>query len=127
MTVSYDRYGGGCMRIVAVVVFIVECVLSHTPGDRSGRQSETLAKLSGVDEGLLRRLAHVFLFLVLGVLTGAGFGWIGIGAAAVWAVVDELTKPLIPGRHFSWIDVGLNLVGVAAGCLVWMVVYNAVL
>lgn len=92
------------MRFAAVVVFIVECVLSHTPGDRSGRQSETLAKLSGVDEGLLRRLAHVFLFLVLGVLAGAGFGWIGIGAAAVWAVVDELTKPFIPGRHFSWID-----------------------
>ena len=46
------------MRFAAVVVFIVECVLSHTPGERSGRQSETLAKLSGVDEGLLRRLAH---------------------------------------------------------------------
>ena len=70
------RIGGGSMRFAAVVVFIVECVLSHTPGDRSGRQSETLAKLSGVDEVLLRRSAHVFLFLVLGVLAGAGFGWI---------------------------------------------------
>jgi len=115
------RIGGGSMRFAAVLVFIVECVLSHTPGDRSGRQSETLAKLSGVDEGLLRRLAHVFLFLVLGVLTGAGFGWIGIGAAAVWAVVDEATKPLVPGRHFSWIDVGLNLVGVAVGVGLWLV------
>ena len=109
------------MRLAAVAVFIVECVLSHTPGDRSGRQSETLAKLSGVDEGLLRRLAHVFQFLVLGVLTGAGFGWIGIGTAAVWAVVDEATKPLVPGRHFSWIDVGLNLVGVAVGVGLWLV------
>lgn len=115
------------MRFAAVVVFIVECVLSHTPGDRSGRQSETLAKLSGVDEVLLRRSAHVFLFLVLGALAGAGFGWIGIGSAAVWAVVDELTKPLIPGRHFSWIDVGLNLAGVAVGVGLWLVVYNAVL
>lgn len=115
------QIGGGSMRFAAVVVFIVECVLSHTPGDRSGRQSETLAKLSGVDEGLLRRFAHVFLFLVLGVLAGAGFGWIGIGAAAVWAVVDELTKPLVPGRHFSWIDVGLNLAGVAVGVGLWLV------
>lgn len=109
------------MRFAAVVVFIVECVLSHTPGDRSGRQSETLAKLSGVDEGLLRRSAHVFLFLVLGVLARAGFGWIGIGAAAVWSFVDELTKPLVPGRHFSWIDVGLNLAGVVAGIGLWLV------
>lgn len=115
------------MAYSAVVWLGIEVWLSHTSGPRSGYQSETLAKLSGVDEVLLRRSAHVFLFLVLGALAGAGFGWIGIGSAAVWAVVDELTKPLIPGRHFSWIDVGLNLAGVAVGVGLWLVVYNAVL
>lgn len=111
------------MRFAAVVVFIVECVLSHTPGDRSGRQSETLAKLSGVDEGLLRRFAHVFLFFLLGLLTAFGFGWWAFVFCVVWSVADEWTKRWIRGRHCSAVDIGLNLVGVAAGCLVWLVVF----
>lgn len=28
------------------------------------------------------------------------------------------TKPLIQGRHFSWFDVGLNLLGTVIGGLV---------
>ena len=110
------------MRLAAVVVFIVEFVLSHTPGDRSGAESKTLSRLTGIKEGLLRRAAHVFLFAVLGLLAGLGFGWYGIGFAALWSVVDEATKPLVPGRHCSAIDMLLNLVGVVLGMLVWMVV-----
>ena len=43
-----------------------------------------------------------------------------MAAAVVWSFADEATKPLIPGRHFSWIDVGLNLVGCVPGLLVWL-------
>lgn len=110
------------MRFAAVVVFIVECVLSHTPGDRSGEESAWLARTTGIKEGLLRGGAHVFLFSILSVFAALGFGWIGIGVATVWTVIDEATKPLIPGRHFSVLDVGLNLIGVVVGIGLWLVV-----
>lgn len=111
------------MRLAAVVVFIVEVVLSHTPGDRSGAESKTLSRLTGIKEVLLRRAAHVALFALLSLFAGLGFGWYGIGFAALWSFVDETTKPLIPGRHCSALDIGLNLIGVAVGlamlALVW--------
>ena len=110
------------MRFAAVVVFIVECVLSHQGGEKSGEESAWLARTTGIKEGLLRRAAHVFLFAVLGLLAGLGFGWYGIGFAALWSFVDEATKPLIPGRHCSALDIGLNLIGVAAGLGVWALV-----
>ena len=40
-------------------------------------------------------------------------GWMII--AALWSYVDEATKPWIQGRHFSWFDVGLNLIGTFIG------------
>ena len=109
------------MRLAAVVVFIVEVVLSHTPGEQSGSQSQTLSRLTHLPEMALRRAAHVLLFAVLGLLARLGFGWYGIGFAALWSFVDEATKPLIPVRHCSWIDVGLNLVGTIVGAGLWLV------
>ena len=38
--------------------------------------------------------------------------------APVWSYVDEATKPLIQGRHFSWFDVGQNLIGTVIGAVV---------
>ena len=100
--------------------------LSHTPGDRSGEESRWLAKTTGVDEGVLRRAAHVFLFAVLAILVLFAFPEIDvklrIGMVAVWGFIDEATKVWIPGRHFSWIDVGLNLIGCVIGLLVWICV-----
>lgn len=57
----------------------------------------------------------VFTFL-LGLtlkIGGGSMGWMII--AALWSYVDEATKPLIQGRHFSWFDVGLNLIGTFIG------------
>ena len=66
----------------------------------------------------LRRFAHVFVFFVLTVLCGIAFdSWYWIVAVCFWAWADEATKPWIEGRHFSWYDVGLNLIGVMAGVL----------
>lgn len=104
------------MKLAAVGWLLIECWLSHASGDRSGEESRWLAKTTGVDEGVLRRAAHVFLFLVLGLLAAEGWGWIGVAIAVVWGLVDEATKVWIPGRHFSWIDVGLNLIGCVIGC-----------
>lgn len=120
MTVNYDRYGGGCMRIVAVVVFIIEVVLSHTLGQASGAQSQSLSRLTHLPEGFLRSFAHVALFLVLVLFAALGFGWYGVGFAALWAVVDEATKRGVEGRHCSAVDMLLNLSGVVLGMLVWI-------
>jgi VanZ family protein len=79
-----------------------------------------LASRTGIKEGLLRRATHFTLFAVLGLLTGFGFGWYGIVAVIVWSIVDEVTKPLIPGRHCSAVDILLNLAGVVLGILVWL-------
>lgn len=103
------------MKIAAVVVFIIEVILSHTPGTVSGNQSRWLSSMTGVKEGLLRRLAHVLLFAALSATVGLGFGWYGMTAAFIWSFLDELTKIPIPGRHCSASDIGLNLLGVVVG------------
>ena len=103
------------MKIIAILWFILEAWLSHTPGERSGKESRSLSAVLHVDERLLRKTAHVVMFTVLAILVSLSFPkwclWLVVG----WALVDEATKPLVPGRHFSWPDVGLNLLGTAVG------------
>ena len=106
------------MKLAAVAWLLIECWLSHTPGPTSGAKSRWLAKTTGVDEGVLRCAAHVFLFAGLGLFAAEGWGWTGVAVAVLWSFVDEATKVWIPGRHFSWIDVGLNLIGCMVGSLV---------
>ena len=101
------------MKIAAVVVFIIEVILSHTPGTVSGNQSRWLSSMTRVKEGLLRKMAHVVLFAALSATVGLGFERYGF--VFIWAFLDELTKIPIPGRHFSWFDVALNMLGAAAG------------
>ena len=110
------------MKILFFAVFVIEVCLSHARGDVSGKQSKWLSEMTGVKEGLLRRLAHVVLFAALAVTAGAGFGWYGVGAVFVWALLDEVTKIPIPGRHFClWPDVVLNLVGFLIGLGIWLI------
>ncbi len=111
------------MRWLAVSVFIFEVLLSHTTGDRSGAESRWLSERVHVSERALRRGAHVCLFAILSAMSGLAFGRFGIAATAVWSLLDEVTKIPIPGRHFSWFDVGLNLCGCAIGAIVWLLVY----
>lgn len=110
------------MRFAAVVVFIVECVLSHQGGEKSGAESKTLSRLTGINEAALRRFAHVFLFSLLSVFSALGFGPWAFVFCFVWSVADEWTKRRIRGRHCSAMDIGLNLIGVVLGTLVWMAV-----
>ena len=105
------------MRLAAVAVFIIEIVLSHTPGVASGAQSQSLSRLTHLPEGLLRSFAHVALFLVLVLFAALGFGPWSFVFCAVWAVLDEVTKRWIPGRHCSVLDMLLNLAGVVIGML----------
>ena len=90
------------------------------------------------DEGVrllnwkLRRIAHVVVYIVLAILMLLTFGemWSGHAVVAVFvlaviAVVDEVTKIPIEGRHCSRVDIGLNLLGVAIGAGV-IVLVNAI-
>lgn len=70
--------------------------------------------------GRLRRFAYVVVYAVLTVLLaitlklGGHSVWLTAGTI-IWAWADEATKPLVQGRHFSWLDVGRNMLSIAIG------------
>jgi len=109
--------------------------LSHQDGEHTQKTSYELAKkLSFLDQDMdklnrcLRKIAHIALFWVFTILLGMTlmFGVLPewpLLFAAVWSYADEATKPWIQGRHFSWIDVVLNLIGVMFGCFVLWIIY----
>lgn len=110
--------------------FLAEAYLSHQDGAHTAQTSRTLAEsLSFLERDTeklnirLRRMAHVALFAGLAfffALACAGSGaaaWYSVWPVAVWALADEATKPLVHGRHFSWLDVGLNLAGMILGAV----------
>ena len=118
-----------------ILWFLFMTYLSHQDGEHTGRTSRELAeKLSFLDSdinilnGRLRRLAHVVVYAVLAVLLGTTLelgghsSWLTAGAI-VWAWADEATKPLVQGRHFSWLDVGRNVLGIAIGMVIVIFVF----
>lgn len=128
--------------IIATVAWLVFMTcLSHQKGTQTARASRTLARgvqplLPGKDlelvDLLLRKAAHLVLFAVLAVLASGALTEAGgtlpspglYGALLLWCWLDEATKPLVPGRHFSWLDVGLNGVGILLGAAVWHLVVS---
>lgn len=118
--------------VAAAVWFVFMTWLSHQTGEETGRVSRTLAKdlrpLCRREDpeqlnALLRRAAHIVVFAVLTVLATLAVTNAGgkgnlpalYGALAVWCWADEATKRFVPGRHFHWLDVGLNLLGSCIG------------
>jgi len=83
-------------------------------------------QLSQVD-AKLRVIAHFIGFFVLGNLMAAaskvtwkeakGIGLKVITVGAILAVLDEVKKIFIFGRHLSWPEAGLNILGVVGGVL----------
>lgn len=86
----------------------------------------------------VRKAAHIFLFLVLGMLVAllslflsrfwqqpwihVLIFFIGIGAIAAIGWLDEWHKQFIEGRHYQMTEAILNIVsGLAGGGLVWMI------
>ena len=110
------------MKIITVIWLFFMTLLSHMPGEPSAEESMWLSRMTGVNESSLRRGMHVFLFAVLAALVVVGFPEVGlglrIGAVCLWGLCDEATKIPIPGRHFSWKDVGLNEGGAIIGTLI---------
>ena len=107
------------MKLVSLTWLILITILSHTPGDKSSEESRWLSKLILVDEGLLRKSAHVVCFTVLMAFSLCGWGkWAGICVLA-WSVIDEYSKPLVTGRHADVRDWLLNVAGCILGYGVW--------
>ena len=119
-----------CVKIIAVVVFIVvtitEIYFSHQNGNDSGAASKSLSTRIHISEKMLRTSAHTIFFAVMMVLLCLvcqmyQLRMITSLFVAVWAVMDEVTKPMMKnGRHCSIKDIGWNLLGVAVGGCVWM-------
>ena len=141
MLESYEIHisAKGIILLVASLLWLAFALyLSHQDGEHTAVTSLRLAeRFLGWDEGIepdegvrllnwkLRRIAHVAVYTVLAVLMLLTFGEIWSGHAivavivlAVIAVVDEVTKIPIEGRHCSAVDIGLNLLGVAIGVAV---------
>lgn len=128
--------------IIATVAWLVFMTcLSHQKGSQTARASRTLARgvkplLPGKDlelvDLLLRKAAHLVLFAVLAVLASGALAEArntlpspGLyGVLLLWCWLDEATKPLVPGRHFSWLDVGLNGAGILLGAALWHLVVS---
>jgi len=84
-----------------------------------------------IPEHFVRKAAHVFEYLVLGILLLSGF-YSGTGpmrgciaaflCGLAYAASDEAHQIFIPGRTASPVDVGIDSVGVLAGigaCFWW--------
>lgn len=120
--------------ILTIIWFVFMTWLSHQDGEHTDRTSKELAKRlkflysdSVILNNVLRKLAHVVVFAVFTFLWGLTIKAGGLSPwlmmlAVIWAWADEATKPMIPGRHFSWFDVRLNLVGVVLAGVVWVLV-----
>lgn len=110
--------------------------LSHQDGPHTGEVSRTVAQelhpfFPAVDteslNRILRQAAHTLLFAGLTVLMGitldAGelqpIRALVFGMLLLWCWADEATKQGVPGRHFSWRDVGLNALGTLCGGVVF--------
>ena len=113
--------------VFTIVIFLVAVWLSHQPGDISGRESSRIAAFLGESDGVLRAECHYVLFFLITFCCGISLilwkkplWWVLLVLPLCW--LDEASKPLIMGRHFSWIDSGKNAIGAIVGIMVAVIV-----
>lgn len=109
--------------VITLVILIVAVWLSHQPGDISGMESSRIAAFLGVSDTFLRSACHYVLFFLITICCGVSLvlwekplWWLLFILPLCW--LDEVSKPFIMGRHFSWIDSGKNAIGAIAGMVV---------
>lgn len=102
--------------------------LSHESGEKTIVRSRKIAMLFGERYKIvvhigLRKLAHVFLYFVLSVLTRFALGihsseqrlLVCLGGLLLTAWADEYTKRYLNDRYFSLLDMILNIAGACLG------------
>ena len=124
--------------LITTTWFCFMTYLSHQNGEETTELSEGIVKqiieyfrIGNYNEihCVIRKLAHPFVFCVLAILVLFTLSQkyqnikvfiFAIILMALWTWMDEFTKLSIPGRHFSWYDVSLNLLGVIVGILIFI-------
>ena len=53
------------LRLITRLWLLFMLILSHIPGEPSGEESKWLSRMTGVKESVLRRSAHVVLYLMV--------------------------------------------------------------
>ena len=68
---------------------------------------------------LLRKLAHVAEYAILGALLARAVSspWTAVTLGTIYAISDELHQHFVPGRQASALDVAIDAAGVAVGVL----------
>ena len=95
--------------------------LSHQNGHKSGEESRWISERLRILDHLTRHSAHVLVYMVFTILllaTMRSYGIdmrIGILAAVLYSIIDEVTKPLCIFRHWSTPEELLNILGIALG------------
>ena len=132
---------------LAVLWLVFLTFLSSQSGPDTGRLSRWLADIvtrllrlapryRWEVEALLRTAAHFVCFFGLGALLYAALRmtrqklgnihfW-AAGIVSVLGVLDEVKKVFIIGRHLSWAEAGLNVIGAWCGIIAAMVVIELV-
>ncbi len=117
--------------------------LSSQTGEATGklslRISAAICNVLKIDADLIpdvdmtiRKAAHFAVYFILaGLATAASCytfpghqtAWLWpLGPLAIISVIDEMRKHAIPGRHSSWLEAGLNVLGCVVGAVwVWRV------
>ena len=70
---------------------------------------------------VLRKLAHVAEYAVLGLLLARATGKAGLAVllGTLYAATDEFHQAFVPGRAGRPLDVAIDVVGIVCGVLVW--------
>lgn len=126
------------MWILTMLWFGIVFFLSSQTGEETRSLSQRLAVFLGnffnvseadlpVFHSNLRTAAHIIVYFILSMLAYASsrlsfpktrFSWVYVvGTCSLFAVLDEVRKAYIPGRHCSYPEAGLNILGVVAGVL----------
>ena len=72
----------------------------------------------GTWDTILRKLAHVAEYAILGVLLARATPppLVAVALAGLYAVTDELHQTFVEGRHGSPLDVGIDTLGAPSAC-----------
>lgn len=80
---------------------------------------QTVFKVDSVwIETHIRKLGHTMEYFLLGFACYCCFGWKGLLFCAVFSVLDQCFKELIPVRYFDATDLPYDMSGYVLGCCV---------
>ena len=75
----------------------------------------------GTWDTILRKLAHVAEYAILGALLcrATRKPWLAVAFAVLYAVSDEVHQMFVEGRVGAALDVGIDALGAIAGAFLW--------